>query len=139
MGSFPAHTSVSSLSHGRRDEEGNEGYARQGHEGSHEEGRGYEGHEAQDHEGHESAYEGCSHDGYEEGHEEGHEVRLVATKRVLTYLTTVHFNSCCSVCTTIDFKGFEARIWSIVHSFRSALCPAKSQYFAQYFAFPCCS
>merc|ERR1711862_154773 len=120
---------------------GNEGHARQGHEGSHEEGWSYEGHEAppcheaqeafesrhegQDHESHEGAYEGCSHEGHEEGHEEGYEVRMVATKSGLTYLITVHFNSCCSMRALIGFKGFEARIWSITFLFRSDVCPAR--------------
>merc|ERR1711924_299417 len=78
-------------------------------------------HEGQDHESHEGAYEGCSH----EGHEEGHEVRMVGTQSGLTYLITVHFNSCCSMRAPIGLKGFEARISSITFPLRSAVCPAR--------------
>merc|ERR1711924_276026 len=94
-------------------------------------------HEGQDHESHESAHEGCSHVGDEEGHEEGHEVKILAKQGGLTYLITVDVNSCCSVCALICLKGFEAHVWSILYPFRSAVCPARCQYFAQYFACDC--
>merc|ERR1712196_360773 len=114
-----------SLSHGRRDEEGSDEVRRhEGHEAPprHEAQEALESrHEGQDHESHESAYEGCS----DEGHEEGHEVRMVATKSGLTFLITVHFNSCCSMRAPIGLKGCEARIWIITFLFRSAVCPAR--------------
>merc|ERR1712224_100674 len=73
----------------------------------------------------EGAHEGCSYEGDEESHEKGHEVRMVAPKSGLTCLITFQFSSCCSACAMTDLKGFEARIWSITYSFRSAVCPAR--------------
>merc|ERR1712183_414984 len=121
---YCADISFFSLSHGRRDEEG----SNEGHEAPpcHEAQEALESrHEGQDHEGYEGAHEACSYEGHEESHEKGHEVRMVAPKSGLTCLITFQFNSCCSACAMTDLKGFEARIWSITYSFRSAVCPAR--------------